>query len=319
MIEQADSYPSVVRLHALVEMAGLPAQQNRASRVARDAVAALDALACTFHRVLSDAAPALLAIHNRGGMKSGDSEGAFAEAARDVAQAATAVRVEDFDARYNPDATAARSPGYLGVPFFDPQGEVAGVMGILAEAGRVFDSEDEWWARAAAQMVSVALTCEQIEPRLHRLSLTSAAANTTATDAASDIAIRPRGMSVLVVDDDRAVNKVVTRFLTKSSYTVDSAYDGLEALRIFRPGEHDLVISDIVMPNMNGWELTAALRAQNPRLPIVLVTGYSSNGGGAWNKSFLQKQGVIAVLNKPFDLDFLGNIVEDISRARSRV
>ena len=130
---------------------------------------------------------------------------------------------------------------------------------------------------------------------------------------------RARGMSVLVVDDDRAVNKVVTRFLTKGNYTVDSAYDGLEALRMFRPSEHDLVISDIVMPNMNGWELTAALRAQNPRLPIVLVTGYSSNGGGAWNKSFLQKQGVVAVLNKPFDLDFLGNIVEDIARNRDHV
>jgi DNA-binding NtrC family response regulator len=82
---------------------------------------------------------------------------------------------------------------------------------------------------------------------------------------------------------------------------------------MFRPAIYDLIITDMVMPGMNGWELVGAIHSIAPKLPIVIITGYSSNNSGVWNKQFLNTQGIIAVVNKPLDFDYLLSIVEDYS------
>jgi CheY-like chemotaxis protein len=123
-----------------------------------------------------------------------------------------------------------------------------------------------------------------------------------------------RRRAILVVDDDRAVNRVITRFLIRRGYAVDSAFDGLEALRVLRPSEHSVVISDIVMPHMNGWDFVAALRADAPLTPVVLMSGYDETDDVALNKGFLSERGVVAVLCKPFDMQTLGRILEDATR-----
>ncbi|MGH9902382.1 MAG: response regulator, partial [Pyrinomonadaceae bacterium] len=124
-----------------------------------------------------------------------------------------------------------------------------------------------------------------------------------------------RALSVLVIDDDQIVNELICEFLTVEGYRVESAFDGLQAMRMFRPAEHDVVMTDVAMPLMNGWELIAALRVRAPELPVVLITGY---GSGNWNESYLQKQGVAAVLSKPLDLARMTGILEEIARTKKQ-
>lgn len=80
---------------------------------------------------------------------------------------------------------------------------------------------------------------------------------------------------ILVVDDVDTIARVYSRFLEREGYDVQIAFNGEEALRIWESFKPDLVISDIRMPKMSGFELANALREKNPDQKIVLMTGYA--------------------------------------------
>jgi two-component system, cell cycle sensor histidine kinase and response regulator CckA len=86
------------------------------------------------------------------------------------------------------------------------------------------------------------------------------------------------GVSVLVVDDEAAVRRFAVRVLQREGYEVLEAADGLEALEMLRAGKVtvDLIVSDIVMPRMNGVELMQAVTESDPRIPVVLMSGYAT-------------------------------------------
>jgi two-component system cell cycle sensor histidine kinase/response regulator CckA len=96
---------------------------------------------------------------------------------------------------------------------------------------------------------------------------------------ASDSAARPqpiRRETVLVVEDEPGVREVACEFLKAKGYSVLEACDGKEALSIIehKPGEIDLVLSDMMMPKMGGIELVEQLASVAPNLKIVLMSGY---------------------------------------------
>lgn len=78
--------------------------------------------------------------------------------------------------------------------------------------------------------------------------------------------------SILVAEDDRNLQKLMTAVLKQNGYNVLTAKDGIEALEILDKSHVDLIISDIMMPNMDGYSLTRALRKSNYNLPILMVT-----------------------------------------------
>jgi CheY-like chemotaxis protein len=80
---------------------------------------------------------------------------------------------------------------------------------------------------------------------------------------------------ILVVDDVDTIARVYTRFLDRQGFEVRIAFNGEEALDIWERFKPDLVISDIKMPKMNGFELANALRKRNPEQKIILMTGYA--------------------------------------------
>jgi DNA-binding response OmpR family regulator len=90
-----------------------------------------------------------------------------------------------------------------------------------------------------------------------------------------------QGETVLVVEDEVQVRKLIERALRRSGYTVLVAPDGEEAVRIFReqPDRIDLVITDLVMPILNGPEVIAVLRRERPGLPAICMSGYSEHTG----------------------------------------
>jgi CheY-like chemotaxis protein len=117
-------------------------------------------------------------------------------------------------------------------------------------------------------------------------------------------------VTILVVEDDRAVNRLLSEYLSVHGYGVESAFDGIEAASMFRPADHHIVISDVAMPRMNGWELVAALHLRNPDLPVILVTGYNTGGGPSHDPK--ANSTVTAVLKKPLDMRELMGILEEI-------
>ena len=59
-------------------------------------------------------------------------------------------------------------------------------------------------------------------------------------------------MKILVVEDDKEIQELITYFLTKEGYDVDKASDGLEGLKLLREKKHDLVVLDLMLPNLDG-------------------------------------------------------------------
>jgi CheY-like chemotaxis protein len=80
---------------------------------------------------------------------------------------------------------------------------------------------------------------------------------------------------VLVVDDDADVRTVVAAILTEAGIVILSAGSGCEALAILRASCIALLLTDIVMPGMNGIELAEAAHAIQPRMQIIFMTGYA--------------------------------------------
>ena len=81
---------------------------------------------------------------------------------------------------------------------------------------------------------------------------------------------------ILLVDDEEGYRELIARVLTKAGYEVLQAADGLEALSLLENSKVDLVISDILMPALNGYALVARLRAKWPKMPVILTTGFLS-------------------------------------------
>ncbi len=83
-----------------------------------------------------------------------------------------------------------------------------------------------------------------------------------------------KGKSILIVDDYPAVRRVIKDIVTSLGIKAEEAENGLEALAVLKTKPFDLVISDLVMPEMDGFELTEAIRnsPQYRRLPIVIIS-----------------------------------------------
>lgn len=102
---------------------------------------------------------------------------------------------------------------------------------------------------------------------------------------------------MLIVDDEAAVRRFAIRVLEREGYQVSEATDGVEALEVVRLQvmSFALVLSDIVMPRLNGVELLQALAVSHPDLPVILMSGYAT--------SALAERGIAApcsILTKPF-------------------
>lgn len=78
--------------------------------------------------------------------------------------------------------------------------------------------------------------------------------------------------NILVIEDDKNLRRLMEAFLKRENYNVLSAKDGLEALDVLDSSHVDLIISDIMMPNMDGYEFTEELRKSNINVPILMVT-----------------------------------------------
>lgn len=79
-------------------------------------------------------------------------------------------------------------------------------------------------------------------------------------------------IKILVIEDEQRVAELLKRGLEESGYEVMLAYDGLMGLRLFKNGEFHLIISDIILPKMDGLEFCKEIRKINPSIPVLMLT-----------------------------------------------
>jgi two-component system cell cycle sensor histidine kinase/response regulator CckA len=85
------------------------------------------------------------------------------------------------------------------------------------------------------------------------------------------------GGRILLVEDEEPVRMVAERALARAGYTITTAADGEEGLEKFQAGEFDLVVSDVVMPTMDGPAMARAIRKAAPGMPILFMSGYAED------------------------------------------
>jgi CheY-like chemotaxis protein len=126
----------------------------------------------------------------------------------------------------------------------------------------------------------------------------------------------PRGTeTILMAEDDEAIRRIGARILTQLGYTIISAKDGAEALAIAAShvGEIDMLLSDVVMPEMNGLELWEHLRETRPMLPALFLSGWATEA--VVRHGLLD--GHLPFLQKPFTSHQLSVKVREVLDARN--
>jgi DNA-binding response OmpR family regulator len=120
--------------------------------------------------------------------------------------------------------------------------------------------------------------------------------------------------SILLVDDNNELRAVIARSLKLAGHDVFTAADGKAALAILPKVTYDIVLTDIVMPDMEGLELIRSIRKINPAAKIVAMSG----GGRGTAEDYLalaKKFGATATLEKPFQLDELNATIAKVLEA----
>ncbi len=125
-----------------------------------------------------------------------------------------------------------------------------------------------------------------------------------------------RGRRILVTDADEHVRSAAHNLLERYGCVVETAHDGAEALYMVRSlaeGEYDVLIADIRLPDMTGYEFLLKLQELMDFAPLVLMTGFGWDPGHSIVKA--RQAGVQAILYKPFRLDQLLAAIEQIINA----
>jgi two-component system cell cycle response regulator CpdR len=104
---------------------------------------------------------------------------------------------------------------------------------------------------------------------------------------------------ILVAEDDNAVRELVRRIIASRGHEVIAVVDGAYALEAVGSSQFDLLVTDIVMPRLDGIALALALAKSHPELPILMMTGYAMERQRAHDLEML----VHRVLSKPFTVD----------------
>ena len=81
--------------------------------------------------------------------------------------------------------------------------------------------------------------------------------------------------NILVIDDDKDICLVLSKFLTKNDYVVNVAHTGEEGLKFLRSTDYDLILCDYKLPDLSGIELLQKIKILNGAVAVIIITGYS--------------------------------------------
>ena len=122
-------------------------------------------------------------------------------------------------------------------------------------------------------------------------------------------------MRLLVVEDEKHLNKTLTERLTKSGYTVDSCFDGEDALYYIENTQYDGIILDVMMPKINGFEVLRIIREKKIQTPVLMLTAKDSDDDVVNGLD----TGANDYLTKPFSFDVLCARIRAMCRVKDNI
>ena len=122
-------------------------------------------------------------------------------------------------------------------------------------------------------------------------------------------------VSVLVIENEKDIRLLLSDILTSGGHKVASASDGIEALQIFKKEYFDLVLTDLGMPAMSGWEVARTIKKMAPEVIVVIISGW----GAELDDRELEKNGVDMVVSKPFRVGQILSLVQEAREIKNRM
>lgn len=113
---------------------------------------------------------------------------------------------------------------------------------------------------------------------------------------------------IMVVDDEKMIRDLLKKILTNNGYKIITAKDGVDALQKLKTEEASLMISDIKMPRMNGFELLRHVKKNYPKMNIIMMTAY----GDTYTVKNALTMGANEYITKPFRSQEISLIVERV-------
>lgn len=104
--------------------------------------------------------------------------------------------------------------------------------------------------------------------------------------------------TILVIDDDERVRTLLKDILVFGGHQVIEAPDGILGMKYLEEGKFDMVLTDLGMPVMNGWEVAKWVKSKTPQIPVGLVTGWGKN----LEEEKIKESGVDLIIGKPFQV-----------------
>jgi CheY-like chemotaxis protein len=185
-------------------------------------------------------------------------------------------------------------------PFFTTKGTRGSGLGLSICYGIVARHRGE---------ISVSSRVGQGSTFIIRLPLDRAA---KAREEPSDAGGGLLSARVLVIDDDEVFRSVLADTLLESGCRVEQAGSGREGLSLFAEGEYDLVITDLGMEHMSGWDVARKVKEHSAGTPVALISGW----GSQIDEATARAKGVDYIIAKPFRLDQLRGIVSKAASPR---
>ncbi|MCJ7508463.1 MAG: ATP-binding protein, partial [candidate division Zixibacteria bacterium] len=113
---------------------------------------------------------------------------------------------------------------------------------------------------------------------------------------------------ILIVDDEESLRDILEEMLLVGGYKVTQAADGIEGLVVFQKENIDLLITDLGMPGMSGWEFVEKVKEIKPAVPVILTTGW----GAQVSPEDIDSKGISMVMDKPFSLEKVLEMVSEV-------
>ena len=107
-----------------------------------------------------------------------------------------------------------------------------------------------------------------------------------------------RSYTILVIDDDDRVRTLLKDILVYGGHQVIEAADGILGMKYLEEEKFDMVLTDLGMPAMNGWEVAKWVKSKIPQVPVGLITGWGTN----LDEEKIKESGVDLVIGKPFQV-----------------
>jgi len=124
-----------------------------------------------------------------------------------------------------------------------------------------------------------------------------------------------REARILVIDDEYSVRIALSQILSHVNHQVTVAENGKEGIRLFKEKEFDIVLTDLGMPGMSGWEVCKTIKGILPNFPVGMITGW----GMEVNQVKIEESGLDFVISKPFDLNQVLNIVAETLESKKDI